>query len=70
MNNHYTLTDFDCYDKIRTHFNEECFSLSKNNYALGYMYVLVNICEKGVVPAQAMAAMERVCVHPPIYGIV
>ncbi|GBN35077.1 Legumain, partial [Araneus ventricosus] len=70
MNNHYTLTDFDCYDKIRTHFNEECFSLSKNNYALGYMYVLVNICEKGVSPAQAMAAMERVCVHPPIYGIV
>ncbi|CAL1269210.1 unnamed protein product [Larinioides sclopetarius] len=70
MNNHYTLTDFDCYDKIRTHFNEECFSLSKNNYALSYMYVLVNICEKGVLPAKAMAAMERVCVHPSVYGIV
>lgn len=67
---HYKLRNFDCYDKTRKHFNEECFSLSKNDYALDFMYILVNLCEKGVAPGQTMKAMEQVCVHPPVYGIV
>ncbi|GFY44534.1 legumain [Trichonephila inaurata madagascariensis] len=66
---HYKLRNFECYDKIRMHFNEECFNLSKNDYALDFMYILVNLCEKGVAPGRSMMAMERVCIHPPVYGI-
>ncbi|KAF8787796.1 Legumain like protein [Argiope bruennichi] len=69
LENRYRLTNFDCYDTIRAQFNEECFRLSKNAFALDFMYVLVNLCEKRVSPHSAIAAMERVCVHPPVYGI-
>ncbi|GIX68900.1 legumain [Caerostris extrusa] len=70
LNNRYKLRNFDCYDKVRQIYNEECFQLSKNAYALDYLYILVNLCEKGVPPAQTIKAMERVCDHPPVYGIV
>ncbi|GBN11910.1 hypothetical protein AVEN_263876-1 [Araneus ventricosus] len=40
-----------------------------NAYALDSMYVLVNLCEKGVHPDRIMAATDRVCIHPPTYGI-
>lgn len=64
------LQDFACYNEVRAYFNEECFKLSKNEYALDFMYVLVNLCENGVSPRAQKQAMERVCTHPPIYGIV
>ncbi|GFR11124.1 legumain [Trichonephila clavata] len=67
---HYRLKNFDCYDKIREHFNEKCFNLSKNTYALNFLYILVNLCEKEIAAEQAIEAMERVCVHPPISDIV
>ncbi|GFT62295.1 legumain [Nephila pilipes] len=67
---HYKLRNFDCYDKLRKHFDEECFSLSKNEYALDFMYILVNLCEKGIAAGKAMMAMERVCVHPTVSGII
>ncbi|PRD26243.1 UNVERIFIED_CONTAM: Lgmn [Trichonephila clavipes] len=69
MENRYKLRNFECYDKVRPYFNEECFRLSKNEYALDFLYVLVNLCERGVSSERIMQAMERVCVHPPIYGI-
>lgn len=64
------LRDFACYDEVRAYFNEECFKLSKNEYALDFMYVLVNLCENGIPPRVQKQAMERVCTHPPVYGIV
>ncbi|GFT62301.1 legumain [Nephila pilipes] len=69
LENRYKLRNFECYDNVRAYFNEECFRLSKNEYALDFMHVLVNLCEKGVSPQRIMQAMERVCVHPSIYGI-
>ncbi|GBN11912.1 Legumain [Araneus ventricosus] len=69
MDNRHKLRNFQCYDTVRAHFNEECFRLSKNAYALDFMYVLVNLCEKGVQPHGIMAAMDKVCIHPPTYGI-
>ncbi|GFT62291.1 legumain [Nephila pilipes] len=68
--NYYELRNFECYDEIREYFNEECFSLSKNEYALSFMYILVNLCEKGIPPELSMMAMERVCDHPSVYGII
>ncbi|GFY44533.1 legumain [Trichonephila inaurata madagascariensis] len=67
---HYKLRNFDCYDKIRKHFNEKCFNLSKNTYALNFLYILVNLCEKEIAPEQTIKVMKRVCVHPPVSDIV
>ncbi|XP_054710296.1 legumain-like [Uloborus diversus] len=69
LHKHYPLKSFECYDKIRSIFNEECFQISKNPYALDFMYVLVNLCEKKISPSRIESAMERVCVHPPVHGI-
>ncbi|XP_042908680.1 legumain isoform X2 [Parasteatoda tepidariorum] len=69
MDKHYKLTNFKCYDDVRKYFNEECFQLSKNAYALDFMYVLVNLCEKHVEEARVKHAMDLVCTHPPIHGI-
>lgn len=70
LSQHYKLTNFDCYDEVRKHFYEECFNRALNPYALEYMYVLVNMCEKGVSPSRMKAAMERACTHPPVHDIV
>lgn len=70
LTKHYKLTNFDCYDEVREHFNKECFDTHMNPYALDYMYVLVNLCENKVSPGRVKAAMEKVCVHPPVHGIV
>ncbi|GIX68903.1 legumain [Caerostris extrusa] len=70
LSNHSKLTNFACYDAVRAYFNEECFRLSKNAYALDTLFILVNLCEKGVPVHQLTSAMEKVCDHPPVYGIV
>ncbi|GFY44535.1 legumain [Trichonephila inaurata madagascariensis] len=59
MENQYKLKNFECYDEVRTFFNDECFSLPKNEHALDFMHVLVNFCEKGVSPYRIMDAMEE-----------
>ncbi|GFY60633.1 hypothetical protein TNIN_327151 [Trichonephila inaurata madagascariensis] len=69
IENRYKLRNFECYDEVRAFFNEECFRLSKNEYALDFMYILVNLCEKKISPEEIMRAMETVCVHPPVYDI-
>ncbi|GFT62299.1 legumain [Nephila pilipes] len=70
MEYRFQLKNFECYDKVQNHFNKECFSLPKNEYALRFMVVLVNICEIGVTSSRIITAMNDVCTHPPIYGIV
>lgn len=40
-----TLTQHDCYDKLRTAFDSHCFDLSTHPYALRFLYILVNVCE-------------------------
>ncbi|KAG8182723.1 hypothetical protein JTE90_026174 [Oedothorax gibbosus] len=70
LNRHLPLRNFECYDHLREFFNEECFRLSKNEYALDFMHVLVNLCEQRVSVVKVKMAMETVCEHPPVYGIV
>ncbi|GFT84881.1 legumain [Nephila pilipes] len=66
----FILKNFECYDKVQNHFNRECFSLPKNEYALRFMVVLVNMCETRIPSYLIIRAMNDVCTHPPTYGIV
>lgn len=68
--NHSEITNFPCYEEVRQYFNDECFELSKNHFALDYMHVLVNMCEENVPTRKMKQVMERICEHPPIHGIV
>jgi len=63
------LENLDCYESTVKYFSKNCFSLSKNDYALRYMYLFVNMCEMDVKPKVMRKAMDITCKHPPIYGI-
>lgn len=63
------LTNFDCYEKTVRHFSDRCFNLSKNPYALGHLWVLVNICESSYNFPQIAEAMDSVCTHATTVGI-
>ncbi|KAH7963251.1 hypothetical protein HPB52_020305 [Rhipicephalus sanguineus] len=64
------LTNFDCYEKAVRHFNDRCFSLSKNPFALEHLQVLVNMCDSSYKPSQILEAMDVSCTHPTVVGIV
>ncbi|KAK8761365.1 hypothetical protein V5799_027370 [Amblyomma americanum] len=64
------LRDFDCYEKAVQHFNENCFRLSKNPYALEHLRVLVNMCESGFGITRIIEAMDMACTHPTVIDIV
>ncbi|KAK8761363.1 hypothetical protein V5799_027368 [Amblyomma americanum] len=63
------LRNFDCYEKAVRHFNEICFRLSKNSYALEYLSALANMCESRYPVAQIISAMDMACSHPAVFGI-
>nr|BAF95090.1 2nd tick legumain [Haemaphysalis longicornis] len=64
------LRDFDCYELAVRHFNDNCFNLSRNPYALGYLYVLVNMCEAGYDVGDITGAMNVTCTHKAVVDIV
>ncbi|XP_037561031.1 legumain-like [Dermacentor silvarum] len=64
------LRNFDCYEKAVQCFSYRCFKLSKNTYALEYLYVLVNMCELGYDVSNITQALEIVCTYPTFHGIV
>ncbi|XP_037285238.2 legumain [Rhipicephalus microplus] len=64
------LKNFDCYEKAVRHFNNRCFNLSKNPYALGHLRVLVNMCESSYKLSEIVEAMDTACTHPTVIDIV
>ncbi|CAG2169590.1 unnamed protein product [Oppiella nova] len=45
LNTNRELYNRECYRKMVDTFNEKCFNLSKNTYALHKVHVFINICE-------------------------
>ena len=39
------LTEFDCYYAAVDEFNDRCFNLGRNDYAMRMMNPLVNLCQ-------------------------
>ncbi|KAL1475608.1 hypothetical protein MTO96_037169 [Rhipicephalus appendiculatus] len=64
------LKNFDCYEKAVRHFNDRCFNLSKNPYALEHLRVLVNMCESSYKLSEIVEAMDFACTHPTVVDIV
>ncbi|KAH7962126.1 hypothetical protein HPB52_014532 [Rhipicephalus sanguineus] len=64
------LTNFNCYEKAVRHFSDLCFNLSKNPYALGHLWVLVNICESSYKLSDIIEAMNFACTHQTVVGTV
>ncbi|XP_013783249.1 legumain-like [Limulus polyphemus] len=69
-NEHSELTEFDCYYKLLEYFHDECFDITLNQYTLRYLYLLVNMCEAKIPVENVQQAMDQVCTHPPVYGII
>ncbi|XP_064464816.1 legumain-like [Ornithodoros turicata] len=57
-----------CYKASVRHFDEHCFDLSDNPYALAKLGLLSNLCALGHTPASIRAAIEAVCTHDSIVG--
>jgi len=70
LSERFDLTDFECYNTVAKYFSENCFSISANALVMRYLYTFVNMCETGIHPDVQMAAMDAVCIHPPIHGLV
>lgn len=57
------LTKHDCYEAAVTHFRTHCFNWhsSMYEYALRYLYVLVNLCEKPYPLNRIKLSLDKVC---------
>lgn len=63
LNERTKLTEFACYEELVKIFSDECFNLSKNEYAYRQLYVLVNLCQSSVPKERVIRAMDSIC-HP------
>ena len=64
------LKNHACYRKTIEKFNSICFDLPLNPYSLGFLRTFSNLCESGVKVEDILSAMDSVCIHPKIVGIV
>lgn len=55
------LNNFACFEHIVENFNNRCFSLSENPYALGSLRVLANMCEGDFGAENIIDAMSTAC---------
>ncbi|KRZ67041.1 Legumain, partial [Trichinella papuae] len=62
------VMDFDCHTKLVHHFSRNCFSFSKNAYALKYAYVLTNLCNTGIPVNEILIRMEESCKTAKMYS--
>jgi len=63
------ISDWPCYEGAMETFNNKCFDLGENPYALSHLQTLVNLCEHGYSSDAVNTAAEKVCTFPPIMGI-
>ncbi|XP_042144806.1 legumain-like [Ixodes scapularis] len=64
------LRDHTCYEQAVRYFDATCFELSANPHALAHLRLLVNMCEEKISVSEIREAMDNVCTHPTVVGIV
>ncbi|KAM7286274.1 legumain-like [Ixodes scapularis] len=64
------LRDHTCYEQAVRYFDTTCFELSANPHALAHLRLLVNMCEEKISVSEIREAMDNVCTHPTVVGIV
>ncbi|CAN7938800.1 unnamed protein product [Ixodes hexagonus] len=70
LNSKLPLKDRACYESVVKYFDFKCFKLSANPYALAYLRPFVNLCEEDFRPGDIRSAMDFVCTHGNVVGIV
>lgn len=70
LNSKLPLRNRACYESVVKYFDFKCFKLSANPYALGHLRPFVNLCEENFRPSDIRAAMDLVCTHGNVIGIV
>ncbi len=63
------LTNFSCYREVANRYHDQCFSLTCNDYAMKMVNYFANMCEKGFDKDAILRAIDNVCVHEPVCGI-
>ncbi|ELT99476.1 hypothetical protein CAPTEDRAFT_108468 [Capitella teleta] len=61
LNVRYKLTNHACYQPAVELFDERCFDISQNDYALRQLYKLVNLCEEQVEVEKVMESIAKTC---------
>ncbi|CAN7942079.1 unnamed protein product [Ixodes hexagonus] len=64
------LSNHACYEQAVRYLDSRCFELSANPYTLAHLRLLVNMCEGNFSVQEISEAMDAVCTHPTIVGIV
>ncbi|XP_042145033.1 legumain-like [Ixodes scapularis] len=64
------LRDHICYEQAVRYFDATCFELSTNPHAVTHLHLLVHMCEQKISVSQICEAMDNVCTHPTVVGIV
>jgi legumain len=57
----YRLSEYDCYEPAVELFDERCFDISQNDYALRQLYMLVNLCQEQVSVEKILESIAKVC---------
>jgi legumain len=60
------VNNLECHDKLVHAFNENCFSMSKHQYAMKFAHVLANMCESGLNADNVISQMLQVCSGLPV----
>ncbi|CAG2169480.1 unnamed protein product [Oppiella nova] len=63
LNGKLELNNRDCYQKLVDTFNQKCYTLSQNTYALNKLKIFVNICEQMRDSSDADIAVNRLIQH-------
>ncbi|CAN8011543.1 unnamed protein product [Ixodes pacificus] len=64
------LRDHSCYEQAVSHFDAKCFELSANPRSLAHLRLLVNMCEEKISVYDIRQAMDSICTHEKVVGIV
>jgi legumain len=64
------VDSFQCYRQAVDYFNDNCFDITLNTYALGHLQVLANLCNMGFDTQTIKESMDGTCTHPTIVGII
>jgi legumain len=61
LRSRYRLTSHDCYIPAVELFDERCFDISQNDWALRRLFLLVNLCEERVAVETILESIDKVC---------
>lgn len=64
------LKDHNCYEQAVRYFDGHCFDISDNPHSLAYFRLLVNLCEENISVHDIREAINSVCTHQAVVGIV